>query len=403
MEDTVRLYPVLRASTGFMAWIPVFFLYLTSHWSLEQAMLLSAIYYVAVVSLEVPSGHMSDRLGRRKTLMCAAACTALSAVLFVIGGPWSVYVIANIALAGGIALQSGSDTALHFEALDALDRTDEYQHREAQAEWSGMSSMAIAALCGGVLGAVDLRFAYALTGVGAIASLLVLTRMADTSARITESRGFARTLVRTTARLRNPLLAWLFVATVVLYALEGIVFELYQAYSQGAADTLNITALPESVLSGAVICLSMLGGAIAARLSSTRWQQLGLFGLIAVAAAMQAGLVIALLFSSGLVGLALVTTRNFPMSLIHAPLNAVIAPRVPNAERAVFLSIMSLAQRLAFAALMFGLTTLIGHEEAATVEAVKPLLLATLLVASVFVIGLLVYFKAARRAHIASS
>lgn len=382
-----------------MPWIPVFFLYLTSHWSLEQAMLLSGIYYVAVVTLEVPSGYLSDRLGRRTTLMCAAASTALSAVLFMVGGPWSVYVFANVALAGGVALQSGSDTALHYEALDALGRTCEYQRREAQAEWTGMSSMALACLCGGVLGAVDLRLAYALTGVGAIASLIVLTRMADTDRRVEEHRGFARSLAQTTARLRNPLLAWLFVATIVLYALQGIVYELYQAYSRGAADTLNVAALPESVLSGAVICLSMFGGAVAARLSSPWRQHLGLFGLFAVAAAMQAGLVTALLFSSGLVGLALVATRNFPMSLLHAPLNAALAPRVPNAERAVFLSIMSLSQRLAFAVLMFGLTALVGNDDAASVDTVKPLLLATLLVAAAFGCGLLVCIKAARRAH----
>lgn len=38
---------------------------------MSRVLRLEAIYYIAVVFLEVPSGYFSDRFGRRQTLLIA--------------------------------------------------------------------------------------------------------------------------------------------------------------------------------------------------------------------------------------------------------------------------------------------------------------------------------------------
>jgi MFS family permease len=38
---------------------------------MSRVLRLEAIYYIAVVILEVPSGYFSDRFGRRQTLLIA--------------------------------------------------------------------------------------------------------------------------------------------------------------------------------------------------------------------------------------------------------------------------------------------------------------------------------------------
>ena len=48
-----------------MARLPVFFLYFSSHLSLSEVLRLEALYCLAVVVLEAPSGYFSDRVGRR--------------------------------------------------------------------------------------------------------------------------------------------------------------------------------------------------------------------------------------------------------------------------------------------------------------------------------------------------
>ncbi len=397
LENTVRLYPALRAASGFLAWIPVFFLYLSSHWSLSAVLTLSGLYYITVFVLEVPSGYLSDRLGRRPTLLLGAGFALLASLLFVLAGQWWVFVAANMALAASIALQSGSDTALHYDALKSLGRESEYQAREARAETWGMVSLAAACLLGGALGSLDLRLAYALSACGALVAILLLLRMQEPPASDTAAPAFFTTLGQCIGRLRDPLLAWVFAAMIGLYALAHIVYELYQPFTTAITDTLAIP-LPAPALSGLIIGASMFGGALAAQLSVAWRASLGLFGLIAVATVLQAGVALALAVGGGVFGLLLVTLRNFPMSLLHAPVNDAIAPRISSAQRATFLSLLSLLERLVFALLLFGLGAVFAGGDPASAANVQPLLFATLALAAIGALVLVLAVPAARRA-----
>ena len=61
-----------------------------SKFSISEVLLLESVYYIAVVILEVPSGYVSDRMGRRPTLMAAAALLGLSYILFFLGDSFFV-------------------------------------------------------------------------------------------------------------------------------------------------------------------------------------------------------------------------------------------------------------------------------------------------------------------------
>jgi len=64
--------------------------------------------------------------------------------------------------------------------------------------------------------------------------------------------------------------------------------------------------------------------------------------------------------------LVLVFARNFPMALVHAPVRAAIAPRIGRRERATYLSMQGLADRLVFALLLLGIAS--GLEPGAPVD-----------------------------------
>ena len=109
----------------------------------------------------------------------------------------------------------------------------------------------------------------------------------------------------------------------------------------------------------------MFGGAIGAR-ASIAWQsKLGLIGVLAVAMLIQLGIVAAMAIAISPLVLALVCARNFPMALVHAPVRAAIAPRIQRAQRATYLSLQGLAERLFFALLLLGLAS--GLEKGAPI------------------------------------
>ena len=202
-----------------MAWIPVFFLYMSQTLPLSQVIQLSAVYYFSVFVLEVPSGYFSDRVGRRHTLMLAAISLVISFICFIIGAGFWWFAAGQFFLASGISMQSGTDTAFHYDSLKALGREGEYAGREAKAEHWGHNMTALACFVGGALALIDLRLAYVYSLVAALVMAALVwcfaePRHADESSAQTGS--FFATVLDCIGRLRDPLLGWLFVVVVVL-------------------------------------------------------------------------------------------------------------------------------------------------------------------------------------------
>ncbi|MGI9356810.1 MAG: hypothetical protein ACR2PF_16830 [Rhizobiaceae bacterium] len=72
MAKNVGLYPWFKFFQNLVSWQAVWFLYFQCELSASEAILLYAVYDVATTVLKVPSGYLSDRLGRRITLIAAA-------------------------------------------------------------------------------------------------------------------------------------------------------------------------------------------------------------------------------------------------------------------------------------------------------------------------------------------
>jgi MFS family permease len=342
------------------AWIPVFFLYMSRTLPLDQVIELSAIYYLSVFILEVPSGYFSDRIGRRSTLLLAASSLILSYCCFIIGGNFWWFAAGQFFLAAGIAMQSGTDTAFHYDSLKVLGRENEYQHREAKAEQQGLTMLAIACFSGGVLGLIDLRLAYGFSLISAITMGVIVWQFVEpvhSAERTALPLSFASVVLSCIKRLRDPLLGWIFVVVIVLYALAHIVFEFYQPY----ITLLQLPVLDATdyapLISGVIIAISMFGGAIGASLSNRWHSRLGLVGILAVAMVMQLGIVAVMAIAVSPLATLLIFARNFPMALVHAPVRAVIAPRISRQQRATYLSLQGLSERLFFALLLLTLAS----------------------------------------------
>ena len=366
----IRLYPWFRAASDGHAWITVFFLYMSQSLPLDQVIELSAVYYLSVFVLEVPSGYFSDRIGRRTTLLLAAGSLAGSYCCFIIGAGFWWFAAGQFLLACGIAMQSGTDTAFLYDSLKALGREAEYAQREASAEQWGSIMLAIATLSGGVLGLIDLRLAYVFSLCSAITMGVLVWRFTEpvhAPDSVSLSQSFGRVVLSCFSRLRDPVLGWIFAIVIVLYAMAHIVYEFYQPYISLLQLPLFEASAYAPLISGVVISISMFGGAIGARASIALQGRLGLVGLLALAMCIQLGIVAAMAVVISPLILVLVSARNFPMSLVVAPVRSAIAPRISRKQRATYLSLQGLAERLFFAVLLLGLAS--GIEQGVPVDA----------------------------------
>jgi len=363
LERNVRLYRWFHFASSFYGWLPVFFLYFNQYVTLAQTMQLGAIYYFSVCLCEVPSGYLSDRTGRRFTLILSAISLAIAYSFFLAADSFALLAVGQFFLAMGIAMMSGTDTAFLYDSLLSLGRKTEYAVQEARAQKYGFAAASLTSLLGGGLGMYDLRLAYWLSMAGALWMVLIAIRFVEPKIdHKSATQSMFKTIGQCVGALANPVLGWLFAVMILMYCLEHITFEFYQPYIRLMGfdwfDGDNA-----ALVSAVVISASMFGGTLGAAYSVRLYDRFGIKALLVMAFLFQLAILSGLsLILSGMM-LSLVVFRNFPMAMISAPVNATIAPLVGSHLRATYLSIQSLSARLVLSGLLFVLSRTIDSSQ----------------------------------------
>ncbi len=346
LTRSIRLYPIYAPLAQAYFWLPVFFLYFNQHMPIEQVLRLEAIYYVAVVILEVPSGYLSDTLGRRLTLLISSVSAIFAYALFFLGDSFDVFVLAQIGLAASMAFRSGTDTSFHYDLLKCLGREDAYPQREARITRNVFIASAGAALLGGVGSIYALRVAYGLSLLGACVAFVLVLLFAEPDRESSSARqasGFFLQIRACLAYLRQPVLGWLMLFSVFMTVVNHIPYEFYQPYIQllGAQASTPL-------LTGLHTALTMGIAAWFARQSIRLRDHFGTRSALMLSAGVQVVLISMMGFFFHPVVALLLAFRSVPRALMIAPLNAATVPRLQQHHRATYLSIQSLIGRLSF-------------------------------------------------------
>jgi len=368
LERNVRLFSHYKAITSVLPWMPVFFLFFLERVPLSEAVLLGSAYYFSVFILEVPSGYCSDRFGRRPTLIIASVMTALASAVFALSNSFEALLTAQVLLAAGIAFQSGSDSALLYDSLKALNREKEYATRETIAQKWSMAALACSCLVGGGLGLIDLRLPYIVALLAALISVAQCISFCEpTEEPDARAGGFLLQMKATIGYFAHPLLKWVLCFFIVGYSLEHIPYEFYQPYLKLLSESSISSWLADSsapMVSAIVISLSMFGGVIGAAVSQSLVNLIGLRSLLLTSIAMQVMIVAGLSLLLHPMMLMLIMFRNFSMSMARGPMLGAIAPHVASSQRATFLSMLSLSGRAAFSVTLALLSVLVVGKEA---------------------------------------
>jgi MFS family permease len=124
---------------------------------MQEIFILKAIYSVAIVTMEVPSGWMADVWGRKKTLFIGSLLGASGFLMYSFSFGFWAFVAAEIVLGVGHAFVSGADSAMLYDSLKASGKTDEYIKHEGRITSAGNFAEAFAGIIGGLLAAISLR------------------------------------------------------------------------------------------------------------------------------------------------------------------------------------------------------------------------------------------------------
>jgi len=361
-ELNLKLYPWYQAAGGFIPWLPVFFLFFFQYVDLSKAIQLGAVYYFSVFLIEVPSGYFSDRFGRRLTLLLSASFAVLAYIIFIQSSTFAGFAVGQFVLAAAISFKSGSDSSLLYDTLAALDRTAEYAVREANATRFSMLALAASALIGGLTGVFNLTIPYYLSVLGAVAAFSICFKFSEPPAH-EQAQPFLRQLSICFKRLKQPQLLWLFGFFVFGYSLLHVPAEFNQPYIKLLEIDWFTNNDSSSLISGVMVAISMIGGALGAATSMRLLQRFGARTLLLGGIGLMVVVIVGMASVLHSAILLLVLFRNFPMALCEAPMLSAIAPHIQSHYRATYLSVQSLAGRFGFSVMLFSLSTLVGTTE----------------------------------------
>jgi MFS family permease len=394
------LIPIHQGLSSAYVWLPVMVLFTRSRFGLGQALTISAIYYLSVVVLEVPSGWMSDRLGRVITLRLAAASWIVGQACFLIGDDAFALILAGqFFLAGGFASLSGTDVTFHYDTLEAVGRAIEYPARQARVASIGFGVTAVSAVIGGAVGYISLRAVFALALVLAVGQLVVALRLVEPPSEVSgagvtapavdpgtdpgvgpwvgepasepagavggeavRAGGLGGQLRDCVGYLRHPFLGWIFAYGVAMVTLEHAAVSVLQPWltelNDGTATDIGATPL----LSGAVFAVVALVGAAAARSSEPLARRFGVMPTLLGLGTLSAIIVTSMAIWVAPVVLILIALRSAQGAAAPVLISDAVASRVQRHHRATLLSLNSLAGRLAWGLILLAVGRVVADD-----------------------------------------
>ncbi len=306
--------------------------------------LLQGLFAVAVVLLEVPTGMVADSLGKRASLVAAAAMLSGCFAFYSFGSSFWWFLAAEIAGAIGAALASGADSALLYDTLARLDREDEFRRLEGNARALQMISIAVFTVLGGFVGEVSFRATLWMSAVGpALAAVIALGMREAAPPRTDSDAGSYGQLIYQSARFvaRHRLVRWYVLFFGVLLGSSTWLLWIYQPYLQHIG--LPIYAF------GLAFAMFNLFAALSSRKAQAVDDRLGLVGTLVALGALQ-------VVPPALMAL-VVTPVSFLFILGHQAVRGISTPVIRDRilrytfadKRATVLSLGSLTGRLFFA------------------------------------------------------
>jgi MFS family permease len=160
-----RLY-IIKMAKWFMLTMPILMLYYKENGLTEaESFQLKALYSVAIVVFEIPSGYVADVLGRKMTLVIGSILGTLGFLIYSVTGGYTGFLIAEVVLGIGQSFISGADSALLYDTLNYHGRPQDYMKYEGRHYTVGNFSEALAGVIGGAIAMFSLHLPFVLQTV----------------------------------------------------------------------------------------------------------------------------------------------------------------------------------------------------------------------------------------------
>jgi MFS family permease len=125
--------------------------------SLKEIFILQAIFSLAIVLFEIPSGYFADLVGRKKSIIIGSTLGFIAIAMYAFSYSFFSFMVAEIIAALGSSFISGADSALIYDTLLAQRKEKDYKKIEGRMLSIGNFAEGSASILGGFIALSSLR------------------------------------------------------------------------------------------------------------------------------------------------------------------------------------------------------------------------------------------------------
>ena len=331
---------------NFILWVPIWVVFLQGRGvSLSQIGLLEAGAWLLAAVLEVPTGAIADRWGRKASIALGAGLYSAAMFLVLAEVLSPLFLVGYAFWNSSMAFVGGADSAFLYDSLRADGREAEAAEQTGRYLAVQQASQGVAAVLGAWLATIDITLCFTIAGIcGLAATGIALSLKEPPRLDVGESRlGYWRNLrVATGIAARRPVVRWLLLLGALLPLIPlTIYYVLLQPYAVGVGVPIAWLGVVVLGVQTTTVLASWLAHRIEGRIAVPTLTGAGI-ALVAVAAAVLGSFpsvpVLAFVFIVAIVPATL-------QPLLSARLNHLI----PSTQRATVLSFNGLVTELGLA------------------------------------------------------
>ncbi len=156
MHRNINLTYLISSFSWGRFFLPVVALfYIASEVTLEEFGIIFAVFSLATLLFEIPSGMFADKVGRRYSLLISKACYLVEISILAFGNGFVPFLVAKVISGFGVSLSSGTTESLLYDSLK--ETGDEDKYKKVVSKWYVWMnvSMAFVFIIGAYLFSID--------------------------------------------------------------------------------------------------------------------------------------------------------------------------------------------------------------------------------------------------------
>lgn len=232
---------------------------------LTEFAILESIYAASQFAMEVPSGYLGDKVGKKITVVLGLVFSSISQlVLFVCGAcsDDSIFIIIAMAFVlDGVAhaLLSGADDALIFENLRSDALSDIYDKIRGECQLVGAITLGVATAIGGFLYAIHPCLPYICQAAASTIAIIPILLCHEDRQLFSNERSALKQTLNSLYEVRtNSILVYMVIFTCLSMSTINTIFGIMPSYT----ESIGFSSSQNGIL---FMLLSFIGGFVASK------------------------------------------------------------------------------------------------------------------------------------------